>query len=407
MFRHGSLRDERRRRSLLDEATTAVGDASPTTRTRRSAKDADSYAEGAHSDFHARWSDFVPRRHRWLAVTFAAGIAPIVALQVSYFFVVQSAVWDSPAIQPLDIVRPDSLAGWYSAIVAFLSAVLAVFIYSVRRFKVDDYRGRYRLWLWSGALWMVMSIDSLADLRGMVRFIAVETSGWTGPLDGALWWIAPALLLFTVCGVRMALDMRGCRTALASLLVSFAALASGLVLPRIEVPLASTAMAMVLSSCWLAGTWLLFFAHLAFARHVLLDAHGQLPVRQPKPKREKKPATADDKQKPPAKPAAVQKQRDDLTTRIDPPHGSSVRSTTSGIDLSRAPSHGGNAAKPHVVGGQSTTKVMVGATPKPASPQFVGGYDDDDGGMKSSKLSRAERKRLRKQQRAGRLDDDE
>ena len=56
------------------------------------------------------------------------------------------------------IVAPDlavSLTGlvnseWLTLILAGLAAVL---VYTVRRYKTDDYRGYYRIWLWAAMCW--------------------------------------------------------------------------------------------------------------------------------------------------------------------------------------------------------------------------------------------------------------
>jgi hypothetical protein len=170
---------------------------------------------------------------------------------------------------------------------------------------------------------------------------------------------------------------------------------------------------MITSGCWLVGCWLLLFGHVAFARHVLLDAHGQLPIRASKPQREKKPKASTEEASKDAVKATGNgsKRRDDLTTRIDPPHGASYRPATSGIDLQKpaGPSNGNIKPQPAAtkltVGASSTASAKVASPPAKAT-QFISGRAEEDDARPSHKLSRAERKRLRKQQRAG-GDDDE
>jgi hypothetical protein len=95
-----------------------------------------------------------------------------------------------------------------------------------------------------------------------------------------------------------------------------------------------------------------------------------------------------------------------LTTRIDPPHTSTQQPAAKGVDLQRVASP--NATRPSTTGVTATS--AVAAALKPAAPsarsstQFISG--DDDEAAASHKLSRAERKRLRKQQRAERYDDE-
>jgi hypothetical protein len=268
--------------------------------------------------------------------------------------------------------------------------------------------------MWGGALWLVMSIDAAGDLRSAVQAVCITLSGRVGPLGGIVWWLAPWSLLVAWLGVRMVLDMRGCRTAIVSLCVGLGLLPASLVLRQVHLPLAAGELAMITAGCWLVGCWLVLFAHVAFARHVLLDAHGQLPVRAPKPKREKKSKPpADENSKDSGKTTGNGiKRRDDLTTRIDTAHSSSYRAATGGIDLQKpAGQSGGNvkslpAAAKMTIGASSAA---ASAKP-PAAPakvtQFISGRDEEEHSRSSQKLSRAERKRLRKQQREGRYDDE-
>ncbi len=413
MLRHTSLRDDRRRRSLLEDAT-ASQEAGGSAKSRRMAKTAETYTELARTDCHARWSDFVPVRNWTLAGVSLAGLIVIGVLEAGYYVSAKSPLWASGGLAAMDLARPDSLAGWWSAVVMLSCAVVATFIYSVRRYRLDDYRGRYRVWLGSAALWTVMSIDTQADLRGAARTLGVELSGYAGPGDGLIWWLAPWALFALWFGLRMVLDMRACRTATASLVLGFLALIGALVTPPVLFSLADDLTVMLGAGCSLLGRWLVFFGHVAYARHVLLEAHGRLPVREAKPKREKKKPDAGSEDTTSAAgkiSASSVKRRDDLTTRIDPPHTAPFQPATSGIDLQRSSAPSGNSAKVHAAGTAVPARAAAtSASVKPAAPpaksatQFISGDDEDS--RPSQKLSRAERKRLRKQQRGDGYEDE-
>ena len=206
MLRQGSLRDERRRRSLLEDASAAADDGARA-KPRRTSKASEAYTELARTDCHVRWSDFVPLRNWTVAAFLAAGLAPIAALEAAYHFVSQTELWTTGELLALDLARADSLAGWFVTLVLFAAAALSLFVYSVRRCRLDDYRGRYRVWLWGSGMWLVMSIDAAADLRGAAQAACVALSGRVGPLGGVAWWLAPWSLLVAWLGVRMVLDM--------------------------------------------------------------------------------------------------------------------------------------------------------------------------------------------------------
>ena len=125
-----------------------------------------------------------------------------------------------------------------------------------------------------------------------------------------------------------------------------------------------------------------------------------------------KPQTPADQQKAAAK-SAPSKTRDDLTTRIDPPHNASHRPATSGIDSGGVISPNSVPARPQTSSakpaftsaGGTSTKAAAGASSK-STTQFISGDDTDDDSQDTRKLSLAERKRLRKQQRGDRYGDE-
>src|SRR5205823_14278964 len=61
-------------------------------------------------------------------------------------------------IAAFDLDGEGSLGAGFSAALLALSGVTAVLIYTLRRHRLDDYRGRYRLWLWAAMCWFVMSM---------------------------------------------------------------------------------------------------------------------------------------------------------------------------------------------------------------------------------------------------------
>ena len=137
----------------------------------------------------------------------SAGLAMIAGLETCYFFVRQSSIWADSGTGAFDLGRPDSVAGWFAVLITFGTAVLSIFIYSVRRYRLDDYRGRYRVWLGSGVMCLVMSLDGIADLRSLAVSLGVQLSQRVGPGDGVVWWLAPWSLFTAWIGLRMVLDV--------------------------------------------------------------------------------------------------------------------------------------------------------------------------------------------------------
>jgi hypothetical protein len=206
------------------------------------------------------------------------------------------AVW-TPVLLPklegrivtVDLAAQGSLANWFSSLVLLSAAVAALEVYAVRRHKVDDYHGRYRIWLWAAACCFLMASDAATGGHEAARQIAVSTAGTRVIGDGSIWWVVPAVLLFTAVGSRLLMDMWPCRlsvTALAAAAIAFVvalAVSLGWLAPQ-----SATHRLLVGHGTLLGGHWLLLSAFVLHARYVILDAEGRLHRRTAKAVRERR-----------------------------------------------------------------------------------------------------------------------
>jgi hypothetical protein len=307
--------DDRRRRVLTEEvigphAHPADQAGKETTRAiakgKRIKLDSHSYGEAAHMDRQARITDLVPKRFSvWLLLilTAIAAIAGLVALHA--WLPELGAQAGGARLSALDLTGEGNLANWFASTALTLSAVGAVLVYYIRRHKADDYRGRYRIWLWTAAACLLMSIDATSHLHLSLKEIMVALAGKPLNGDGTLWWVAAYALVIGPIGIRLALDMRrsrGSTTALVLAMISY--LGVGVV--QLEwVPLVTGSQTiMIVRGSELAAHLLLAFAIGLHARYVILEAQGLLPAKAEKPA---KKAAAEHKEKKPAetKPATA------------------------------------------------------------------------------------------------------
>jgi hypothetical protein len=134
------------------------------------------------------------------------------------------------------------------------------------------------------------SIDAVAALHQAVVSLLAELARWpTSPSAPAFWNLVYAATLAAV-GIRLAMEMRQCRSAVLAL----AAAAGGYVLaaslgpqemPGNDVFLA----AMAVSAATMLGHFAVLFSFTLYARRVYLDAQGVLPARREAPARTGKP----------------------------------------------------------------------------------------------------------------------
>jgi hypothetical protein len=309
------------------------------------------------------------------------------------------------------VAARDSFAGYTSALVLVGTAALSVLIYVVRRHRVDDYGGRYLVWAWAAVLWLLASVDAVADLRTLVRVVCVHLTGQAGPGDGIAWWLAPWLLAVAFVALRASLDLRASWLALVSFLLALACWTIGFVLQGASVPLlGDMEAAMLRRGLSLGGDWLLFCSSMAYGRHVLLEAHGELPTRRVKEKKEvrKLPARRDDVS---GNDPLAAKAPAAANMRIDTPHAVSPTKATAAPQAAPVLKWAANTQS------QGARSNFSGPAPSGAKPaasppavqasqvrtQFV---NDSHGDSQAGRtLSRAERKRLRREQRARERDE--
>ena len=374
--------NDRRRRVLSDDATSAamdVASGSPR-RAGQPARKADKYTEAANLENQPCVFDLIPIRYRWLSFWAVGGIACIAALLAGHFYLPRILAERLPArATAFDLATSGNLAAWFSSVMLLWAAATAVLVYSLRRHRLDDYKGRYRVWLWAAAALLAMSIDESASLRLLMQDIATQFA--KSPLygDGSVWWISGWALVITVLGARVLFDVRECPSVLCTLVLA-ATLWSGAAVAQlglITLPAGETLL--IAAGCRIAAYFMALLGLTLQARYLVLDVQGLVPVRQPKMKLKKAKAlgSADDG------PAVVKMDAARKTTKVNDKR--TDLDPVGAIKLAER-----SAAAP--------SKSQPPSTPATKAPaQF-----DEEELLESSgghrKMSRADRKRLRKEQ---------
>ena len=367
---HGQQRDERRRRVLSEDR-----DAEPTkTASPPCARKAEAYSDGARPENHRRISDFVPISYLHIGLLFLAGMTAIAGLAAGYLYLPELTAWTAKeGSAAFDLGGRGSLGAWLSSLWLGLAGLTSLLIYSIRRHKLDDYRGHYRWWLVAAAAWLVMSIDATAGVHDLFRAAMMRLSDNPAPLAGNIWWIGCWGLLLATTMVRLLLDMRACRIALATIVLAVASWCAGLTIQLAAAQLTNIPAALVAETLKLFGHLLLLTGVTLYARHVILHAQGLLSTREQKPRKVRA--------KKEAKPAAASNGAQ--VARIDPAHPA-----TNGGDKRI---HAADATKPAV------TPHSHLAAASSAADRDDDLSDDDESNDRNRKLTKADRKRLRKQ----------
>jgi hypothetical protein len=331
--------------------------------------DAPRYSDAAGVEHHPQVTDFVPRRYRTIAVLLLVCVLMTALLAVLQYSRGAISARIGIGATPFELSGSGSLGAWIKAVVLLASSAVCLLVYSIRRHRIDDFRGRYRIWLAAAVACLVTSADSVAGLHQVLADVLGNVTGWTALRDGAVWWLMLAGLPITWVVARSLMDVRESRLAAALLTLAVLCYAASTVsflkvLSTLQPPIES----IVTAAAQMMGHWLVFAAALAYARFVILDAQGLIVVR----------------------PRIVQRRRRPATKARENADESQLRSSVAG-----ASSEGKSRSRQAV---PHTTKL------RPVSTQWVDGsqpepdtYDEgDDAAGDDRKLSKSERKRLRK-----------
>jgi hypothetical protein len=378
-FRRSGQLDERRRRVLMDEIASPADADNP----EASSAPAGGSAKGPVRAYHAavlserqpKVTDLLPVRPLWVVVLLLVGLTGIATIEAIHVHAVTLPLIEGAShLAALDARGRGSLAAWYSSALLAAAAALAVVVFGIRAHRVDDYRGHYRVWLWTTAALAWLSLDAatgMHDALGLTLTLLAGKQVFTGSLAAGctLTWISVYGLVLGTLGLRLAVEVWPSLLSFTALLLAGVLYMCGALLELEMLVVPPSIIEGVIEST------VLMLAHLSllsavglYARHVYLDATGRLkvhidPDRKAKAKKAKLKVLKADK--PESKPAA--------TTKTSEPARFGASAAASG-----------GASKPAI------TKSTV------SSPDEDDDEYDDDNSYGGSNLSKSERRRLKK-----------
>lgn len=388
MFRRTGHTDDRRRRVLTEEVVSSAAGRSATSARSNTPVEASAgaYADAARLENHRRVSDFVPRRLSVVTLLAALGAAAIGGLIALHH--VASVSTPGSIATALDLRQYGSVASWLSAMLTMWTAAASLLVYSLRRHKQSDYHGRYRIWLWTALAALGMSLCSAAPVHQFFAEQLAARTGWHLPGGTLLFWLLPLGSLLAVVLLRLVLDVRGSRLALTALALAVVAHLAGLVLLHTgHTAWSPTVTVMAGVGSQLAANLLLLVSITLFARHVLLDIEGRLPRRE-------KPAVPVTKAASDSKTSSETGQR-----KIDPAHATppapTARSEATEKIVSRRHREEADEEEQWYDSTRGNDRKGVRKSGRVEDDDETGDEDADDS-LGGQKLSKAERKRLRR-----------
>ena len=286
-----SFRTDRRRRMLAEEPASGEDSAAASGAAEYTATSTqrETYIAAALRDEALRLIDFVPLSYWSLAGLVLLGGLTLGGLAAAHCWQAEIGQWGGEtAASMFDLEVRGGLATWASSTLWSLTAFWCLVVYSLRRHRLDDIRGRYRIWLPAAAMSLLLSLDAVVDCRRLGLALVAPLATWSNASPDVI-WIATALTVAGAMVVRLAFELRTARLALGALALGVLAYGCECLAPETTAAGLGVYRAVALGSLGLLGQMFIFLAVGLFGRHVLLDASGLLKPRAPKPKRGRKP----------------------------------------------------------------------------------------------------------------------
>lgn len=245
------------------------------------ARRSQNYGAAEFLDEQWRLTDLVPMRLSTYLLILLGSVAIIGGLEALYSSMPRLASMTTDGrVAAFDLDGEGSLAVWFSSLTLLLASATAVLVFTVRRFRRDDYHGRYRVWIWAAAVFLLMSIDETGSLHEGFKEMMTWLTGNRVFGDGSIWWVVAYFFVLGSVGSRLVADMRESGW---SIIAIFAAAACYVVAVATQLegilPEAGAQAVMLEEGMEMLGNVFLFLAMLLHARHVILDAEGLLPER--------------------------------------------------------------------------------------------------------------------------------
>ncbi|MEZ6136937.1 MAG: hypothetical protein R3C53_18740 [Pirellulaceae bacterium] len=284
-------RMDRRRRVLRDQ--NEAEQTSPPARSRRriqgetdevGPRRSAGYSQNVRNACGHRLVQLIPvRRRSYLAVLLISCLLPALLLIAHYkIYVNGSWPWfGHPMVVALDAGHPNSLATWFSSHLWLLCLGVTVLTFQLRKHKLDDYNGEYRLWFWMVATCLLASIDSTTHLS---HLFGAALDRWSQPNLG---WSGPAVVSATLAvligmlGLRLCTELKSVPTSLVFWLFGLTAWAGSAALaqPEFKIDLSDQFRYWLRCALWLGGLTAIWLAGVSYLRHVYIEAQRRFLLR--------------------------------------------------------------------------------------------------------------------------------
>ncbi len=242
------------------------------------------YSQDVRRACQHRLVQLIPvRRRAYLVTIFVSCLVPALLLLTHYLIYVNGYLnwYGQPLAVLLDASHPRSIAAWLSGQTWLLCLASTILTFQLRRHKLDDYNGDYRLWFWLVSTCVIGSLDSttrVIDVFGdALNRWSMLNLGWTGPAVVQ----ATLALLIGMLGVRLCSELKTVPTSLVFWLVGLVAWAGSAALGQemLRIDISIQFRIWLRSALWLGGLTAIWLSALSYLRFVYIEAQRRFLLR--------------------------------------------------------------------------------------------------------------------------------
>ena len=140
---------DRRRRVLVDESRNDECTSRPSIFRGNSDGPAPRYNHAALDAIKAPIAKYIPLRPYWMLVWFLVGLIPVLGLLLlDRKLPAIAGVIGPDASRAFDLDADGNLMAWFSTVTFGFAVAVMLGTYSVRRYRRDDYHGKFTIWRW-------------------------------------------------------------------------------------------------------------------------------------------------------------------------------------------------------------------------------------------------------------------
>ncbi len=280
---------DRRRRVLLDASSAEQAEGTRKNNTvsqpgELAHKKGAGYSQDVRQACGTRLVQLIPVRRRSFIAVIVASIAITASLLTAHYLVYVNGWlpwYGHPLAVALDATHPQSIAAWLGSHLWLLCLGATILTFQLRRHKLDDYNGEYRLWFWLVFTCIIASIDSTTHITELFGHSLDRWSraniGWSGQAVV----LATLATLVGMLGLRLCTELKTVPLSLICWLIGLASWAGSALLSQemFRVDMAIQTRIWLRAGLWLVGLTSIWIAAVAYLRHVYMEAQRRFLAR--------------------------------------------------------------------------------------------------------------------------------